>query len=917
MIAPACTVETIAGVCHGKLLANGNAGLIIKEILIDSRRLIHPENCMFVALVTSRNDGHRYIQELYEKGIRCFMVAGLPETPADYTDQNQSHQQHHEPCMAEAVRNDESKIQHLPGAAFIMVGDTLKALQMLGAYHRQQFEIPVLGITGSNGKTIVKEWLFQLLSPDFRVIRSPRSYNSQVGVPLSVWKMESGHQLAIFEAGISKPGEMEHLEPVIRPDIGIFTNIGHAHDEHFTGLHQKTTEKLKLFTRSKVIVYRSDYGIITQCLREDEKFRHMVTFTWGSLETDDLQITAMERKEGCTVIAALLHPKKNILQNNSLTHKPGEERLSITIPFTDDASVENSIHCLAASVALSHWMAGLERQEVPVGRPQSFTDLISRFPSLIPVAFRLELKEAINHCSLINDYYNSDINSLGIALDFLNQQGQHQKKSVILSDILQTGRDKHELYREIASMLATRNITKVIGIGRDMVKHAGAFAMPGRFFATTDDFLREYPMSSFQHETILLKGARLFEFEKISRQLQQKAHETVMEVNLDALIHNLNHYRSLLKPGTRIMAMVKAFSYGSGSYEIANVLQFHHVDYLAVAYADEGVELRKAGIHLPVMVMSPEESSLDLLLKYNLEPEIYNFRILKLLLGAIDRNQTAVQDEVRIHIKIDTGMHRLGFLPSEVPGLITLLQQHHGLRVQSVFSHLAASEDPAEINFTTSQVESFTAACDQMSRSLQYPFLRHILNSAGISRFADAQFDMVRLGIGLYGVGSDAGEQSMLRNVSTLKSVVTQIKHIPAGETVGYNRRGLTNRDTTIAIVPVGYADGLNRKLGNGAGRMYIYGKPAPIIGNICMDLTMLDVTDMEGTGTSAKAANDSQLAEPGATAASQTGVREGDEVIIFDDNHPVNEIAQQLGTIPYEILTGISRRVKRIYFYE
>jgi alanine racemase len=440
-------------------------------------------------------------------------------------------------------------------------------------------------------------------------------------------------------------------------------------------------------------------------------------------------------------------------------------------------------------------------------------------------------------------------------------------------------------------MLASRNIDRIIGIGRDLVKHADQFSMSRAFYATTDDFLQHFPVSSFQNETILLKGARMFEFEKISQLLQQKAHETVMEVNLDALIHNLNYFRSGLNPGTRTMAMVKAFSYGSGSYEIANVLQFHRVDYLAVAYADEGVELRKAGIHLPVMVMSPEEHSLDTLLKYNLEPEIYNLHILRLLEQAMMRNQTSIQQEVRIHIKLDTGMHRLGFVKEELEPLIDRLKMNPDLRVQSVFSHLAASEDPKEDDFTLGQIRQFTEMSSRISEVLEYPVLRHILNSAGISRFPSAQFDMVRLGIGLYGVGSSAEEQSMLRNVSTLKSVITQIKWIPAGETIGYNRKGKTAKDTVIAVVPVGYADGLNRRLGNGRGKLYINGKPAPIIGNVCMDLTMVDVTGMM--------------------------VSEGSEVIIFGDHHPVAEIAKETGTIPYEVLTGISRRVKRIYYYE
>jgi len=845
MTGTAYTVSKIASVCHGEIHAFTKNDEVISELLIDSRSLIHPGHCLFVALVSDRNDGHKYIPELYEKGVRNFLVSTLPPAPEGNAD-----------------------------ALYILVENTLDALQAIGAYNRSQFDIPVIGVTGSNGKTIVKEWLFQMLGRDHKVIRSPKSYNSQVGVPLSVWKMAPGHDLAIFEAGISKPGEMEHLETIIRPSIGIFTNIGHAHDEYFTGHRQKVEEKLKLFIHSDTLVYCADHSLITECLRENPAYRNLKTFTWSRKQEADLQISSVEKEGGKSRISAIFK----------------SESFNFTIPFPDEASIENAIHCIATLLLLGYPVA-------VIPHPLSL---------LVPIAMRLELKEAINHCSLINDSYNSDINSLAIALDFLDQQNQQQQKTIILSDILQTGRDKDELYREISSMLVSRRISRIIGIGRDMVKHANAFTMQKAFYLTTDEFLQQFPVSSFQNETILLKGARLFEFEKISQVLQQKAHETVMEINLDALVHNLNHYRSLLKPGTKTMAMVKAFSYGSGSYEIANVLQFHRVDYLAVAYADEGVELRKAGIHLPIMVMSPEEQSLDTLLKFNLEPEIYNLHILNRLEEAISRNQTSSLQQVRIHIKLDTGMHRLGFASEELDELIDRLLQNPDLCVQSVFSHLAASEDPAEDDFTRGQIRLFTEMSERVTRVLDYPVLRHILNSAGIHRFPEAHFDMVRLGIGLYGVGSDAEDQSRLRNVSTLKSVVTQVKHIAAGDTIGYNRKGIAKKDMVIALVPVGYADGLNRRLGSGRGRLWVNGKPAPVVGNICMDLTMVDVSPGPTPNS------EGGMAPPGSPAA-----KEGDEVIIFGDLHPVAELAMEMGTIPYEVLTSISRRVKRIYYYE
>ena len=849
------TVSRIASVCDGKVISSGNFDPVIVELLIDSRRLIHPDHCLFIALVSERNNGHKYIKDLYEKGVRAFLVSEVVE-------------------------------HKYPGAVFIWVRDTLTALQQLCAYHRQQFEIPVIGITGSNGKTIVKEWLFQVLCQDYRIIRSPKSYNSQVGVPLSVWKMSPEHNLAIFEAGISLPGEMEKLERVIHPTIGIFTNIGHAHDEHFIHQRQKIEEKLKLFIHSKVLIYCSDYLLITECLQSDEKYHGLKTFTWSRNGEADMHVDLVSKE----------------LYRTKISTSCQGAGFEIVIPFVDEASIENAIHVLALDFLLgnlsrvtSHGSRVTSHGSRVTSHGSRVTSPESRFAFLVPIAMRLELREAINHCSLINDSYNSDINSLSIALDFLSQQNQQKKKTVILSDLLQTGREKTELYQEIAALLASRKIDRIIGIGRDMLKNGRFFQMEGSFYPTTDDFLTQFPLSSFQHEAILLKGARLFEFEKISQVLQQKAHETVMEINLDAMVHNLNYFRSGLQPGTKLMAMVKAFSYGSGSFEIANVLQFYRVDYLAVAYADEGVELRKAGIVLPIMVMSPEEQSLETLLKFNLEPEIYNLHILGLLEEATARNVTSIQQEVRIHIKLDTGMHRLGFMEDELDGLVDRLKSNPGLRVQSVFSHLASSEDPEDDDFTRYQVRQFQKMSARITDALEYPVLRHILNSAGIHRFPEAQFDMVRLGIGLYGVGSNSMDQPNLRNVSTLKSVITQIKKIQAGDTIGYNRKGKADTDMVIAVVPIGYADGLNRRLGNGAGTLWINEKPAPIVGNVCMDLTMVDVTDV----------------------LIEVGVGEGTEVIIFNDEHPVTELATTLGTIPYEVLTGISRRVKRIYFYE
>jgi alanine racemase len=671
------------------------------------------------------------------------------------------------------------------------------------------------------------------------------------------------HDLAIFEAGISEPGEMEHLEPIIRPTIGIFTNIGHAHDENFLSSRQKTTEKLELFRYAETLIYCKDYQEIHQAVTRLSFLDKLNKLTWSRKDPSDLLITDVITNSERSTIMGLY---KN-------------EETGIEIPFADEASVENAIHC---------WLLMLH-----LGYGQE--TIASRMLNLAPIAMRLELKEGINNCSLINDSYSLDLNSLSIALDFLNHQKQHQHKTVILSDILQSGRDHVHLYAEVNQLLLNKGINRVIGIGKEISAQAWKFTVDSIFFNSTDDFLSRFPLSSFRDETILLKGARIFEFEHISSVLQQKVHETVLEINLDALVHNINYYKSKLDRSTKIMAMVKAFSYGSGSFEIANLLQFHHIDYLAVAYADEGVELRKSGITLPVMVMNPEEQSFDLLLKYDLEPEIYSLRTLGMLENTILKYNGSDKFPVKVHIKLDTGMHRLGFDRRDIDSLIRRIKSNPGIHVQSLFSHLAASEDPRQDAFTLYQIKLFREMSERISTELGYPLMRHILNSAGISRFTGDQMEMVRLGIGLYGVGFDAEEQGRLRNVSTLKSTISQMKLVSPNETVGYNRAGKLERDSVIAIVPIGYADGLNRKLGNRKGRLFIHGNPVPIIGNICMDLCMVDITDIPA----------------------DIDVQEGDEVIVFGDEYPLAQLAADLETIPYEILTSISRRVKRVYFHE
>lgn len=815
-------INLLGGECTG---AGGNG--LIKELLTDSRKLSSPLHTLFFALTTARNDGHRYIRELYEKGVRYFVVSAVPD--GNFSEAN-----------------------------FLVINNPLEALQKLAAHHRSGFDFPVIGITGSNGKTIVKEWLWQLISQEKTIVRSPKSYNSQIGVPLSVWQMNNWHNLAIFEAGISEPGEMEQLEHIIRPDIGIFTNIGHAHDQYFLSKQQKAEEKLKLFRDCKTLVYCSDHKEIGYALR-NSPYGIPDLFDWGSTGNARLRIIQTQTGKSNTRITAVYQHRT----------------MEISIPFSDTASFENAMHCWAVMLLMGYG------PDVTA----------SRMLRLQPVAMRLEMKEGINGCSVINDAYSSDPESLAIALDFLVQQNQHERRTVILSDMLQNAGNEEELYGQIARMLINKGITRLIGIGPALCKHKKLFEIPGGFYPGTDEFLKSFHPGDFHDESILIKGARIFGFERINKLLQQRSHETVLEVNLNALVHNLNYFRSRLNPGTKLMAMVKAFSYGSGSFEIANTLEWHRADYLAVAYADEGVELRKAGISLPIMVMNPEENGMDAMLRYNLEPEIYNFRTLSMLARAIKRKSDSQTAAVKIHLKLDTGMHRLGFENNDIKPLADQLCTLKEITVQSVFSHLAGSEDPEMDAFTRQQIDCFRRMAEELTRRLGYPVIRHILNSAGINRFPDSQFEMVRLGISLYGISTDPGEQKSLETVSSLKTSISQIKVIRAGDTVGYNRSWKAEKESVIATIPVGYADGLSRRLGNGRGKMMVNGHIVPVAGNICMDMTMLDIT-----GVSAN---------------------EGDEVVVFGSDMPITRLAEAMDTIPYEILTGISRRVKRIYFQE
>ncbi len=823
------TIDDIASAIGGTTIA-GNGQTIIKTLLIDSRKLSGTEHVIFFAIKGERHDGHIYIEELLNSGVTSFIVSQKPENSALLEKGN-----------------------------FILVEDTLAALQLLSAKHRAKFQAPVIGITGSNGKTITKEWLYQLLREDKNIVRSPKSFNSQVGVPLSVWQMNSNHELAIFEAGISKPDEMFNLEKVIKPTIGLFTNLGLPHDENFDNHQQKAKEKLKLFVHTEYLLYCRDYLVLDEAIRQSNNLKNTKFITWSKKTRADLQIGRITKGAHETEIQGVC---KNTF-------------IRIVIPFTDEASIENAINCWLVMLHL-----GYENEKIA-----------ERIKFLSPVAMRLELKEGINHCSVINDSYNSDLGSLQIALDFLEQQKQHPKKTIILSDILQSGKDVESLYTEVAELLQKKKVDRLIGIGEAISSQAEKFRIDKSFYNSTQDFLEKYDHSIFNNEVILLKGARMFGFEDINKVLQQKTHETVLEIDLNALVNNLNYYKSQLLPTTKVMGMVKAFSYGSGSHEIANVLQFQRIDYLAVAYADEGIELRKSGITVPIMVMNPEVQSYDSMIHYNLEPEIFNMRVFELFAEAVKRNTASLEKPFPIHIKLDTGMHRLGFQKNELNELMIRIKNNQNLSIRSVFSHLAASDAPEFDSFSRQQIQLFRQMSEQITSFFNYKILRHILNSAGISRFPDAQFDMVRLGIGLYGIGVNESEQHKLMNVSTLKSSISQINQIPAGESIGYNRAEIAQKDLTIATIPIGYADGLSRKHGNRKGKLIVAGQEAPIVGNVCMDMCMIDITNIH--------------------------CKEGDEVIVFGNEYPIDEFAKVMETIPYEVLTSVSRRVKRVYYQE
>ena len=818
-------------------------------LLTDSRFVSQPEHSLFFAIKGERHDGHVFIKELYEKGVREFVVE--------------------KKALNETLKY---QLENLSDAKFFIVENAIRALQHLAANHRLAFDIPIVGVTGSNGKTIVKEWLSVLMAKDYNLVKSPRSYNSQIGVPLSVWEINEHHNFGIFEAGISKSGEMEFLEPVIRPTIGIFTNLGSAHDEGFRSRKQKATEKLRLFQRSKTLIYCKDYEDI------DNEIRILLKAVNPTIE-----LIGWSKKAGSQIF---VKPNK---QNTYCTLQIlwNSEIYDFKIPFADDASIENATHCI---FLMLH--QGINSFEI-----QSHLDMLK------PIAMRLELKQGVNDCYLIDDTYNNDYAGLSVALDFMTQQHTKRDKVLIISDVLQSGLEEADLYESIAELIKGKQIDRVVGIGEVISRNQKSFYPSSTgdskttvlsivFYQSTEEFLEKFPINQLQSSLILVKGARKFEFEKIINRLTLKVHGTVFEVNLDALTNNLNFYRNKIGSDTKIMVMVKAFAYGSGSAEVASLLEYHRVDYLGVAYTDEGVVLRQNGIKLPIMVLNPQPESFAKLIEYNLEPEIYSFKVFEEYLTYINKNSTLAQSDGNIHLKLDTGMHRLGFEAKDIEQLIELLKQNSKIKIASIFSHLVGADESEHNSFSKTQIERFEQMSQQIINDLdgQKP-LRHICNSAGIIRFPEAKFDMVRLGIGLYGLEVTNSEQKELQTVGTLKTVISQIKYLKAGETVGYSRKGVLEKDSKIATIAIGYADGFDRGFSKGVGKVLVNGIACLVVGNVCMDMTMIDV--------------------------SETDCKEGDEVIIFGKDLSIKELATSIGTISYEILTGVSERVKRVFYKE
>lgn len=824
-------LSNISNYIKSEVYSTRREDFLIKNLVFDSRKLSEIEGTVFFAIKTLSNNGEKYIPELYLNGVRVFVVENLPNDYSNYKD-----------------------------TCFILVENTVEALQSLAKAKRDRFNNPIIAITGSNGKTIVKDWISQLIDNDKKVFKSPRSYNSQIGVALSIWNLKEEDDLGIIEAGISQKGEMTKLEEMIRPKVGIMTNIGDAHQVYFSSIKEKIQEKILLFRNSDTIIYCIDNKEIDKEIQKAYKDSGKELIGWGLNPKASFRLENIETKKNQTIITYLY---KNT-------------QASFSIPFIDKASIENSINAFIACLVI-----GIDKEL-----------LSERTKHLQSLEMRLQMKEGINHTLIINDSYSSDLMSLELALTFLNQQNSELKKTAILSDITQSNIDQKELYLGINKLLIEKNIDNLIGIGEGFVKNQAILTIDNTIYSSTQDFLKKCSLKDFKEEIILIKGARKFEFEKISRFFEKKAHETVLEINLSALAHNVNYFKTKLKEGVKLMAMVKAHSYGSGGFEIASTLANQNIDYLTVAFADEGAELRNNGINLPIMVMSPEKESIAKIIHYDLEPEVYSISILKELIEA--KKEYDLLDnkkELNIHIKLDTGMHRLGMEEENLEELIDILKANKHIKIKSIFSHLAGADNPELDDFTKKQISLFETLSSRLLKEFDYPILRHIANSAAIIRFPEAQYNMVRLGIGMYGIGISEEDEKKLRYVHRLKTVLTLKRKIAIGESVSYNRNYIAKQERMIGVIPIGYADGLNRKRGNGNGKVWINGQLAPILGSVCMDMCMIDITGID--------------------------CREGDEVVIFGEEYSVNNIAKELETIAYEVFTTVSSRVKRVFYQE
>lgn len=828
------TISEICIITHPSEKKIANDKQIIQELCIDSRLIQHPDVALFFAFKTEKNDGHRFIGSLIQRGVRSFVIL---KKISELTEQ----------LLKNGITNEE-----LASCNFLSVHNTTEALQLIAQNHREQYHCPVVGITGSNGKTIVKEWLANIVSEDISVTCSPNSYNSQIGVPLSVWQMVEQTEMAIFEAGISQPGEMKNLASIIQPTLGILTNVGMAHAQFFKNNSQKIREKLRLFQNADALIYHNDNEEINAILAEPE-YDRLRKISWGSKQA--------------TYPVVYQH----IEHNHTLLTIQNE---TFRIPFLDAASIENAIHVIIAAIEL-----GI-----------SSNNIRQRLLRLTRINMRTAILEGINHSLIINDTYSLDINSLKAALDFWDTQKQLTSKTIILSDFDQVGELGTDDYRQLNILLKKHHVNTLITIGTEFQQHRNCFDIDNVLtYTDTESLLQRLPELDFSYQSILIKGARIYHFEKIVNQLQHKTHLTILNVSLPAIAHNLNYHRSLLKPGTKMVAMVKAHSYGLGDAELVNELIHQNIDYLAVAYTDEGVRLRKRHIQTPIIVLGAEAHSFDVMVQHNLEPEIFNFYYLYELEKVLKRNPQI--SRFNIHIKLDTGMHRLGFDENDLAELIQIIKSNPQLHIASIFSHLAAAEDANEDAYTLHQIELFKRMTETICQAFDYPILRHILNSAGIVRFTEHQLDMVRLGISLYGFSSLPDVQANLQNVATLKTVITQVKTIAASETIGYNRSYRVSRNTQVAIIPIGYADGYPRELSNGKGTVIIQGQKVPVIGKICMDMCMLDVTGLT--------------------------VHEGDEVIVYGEGNTAADMAKAAGLISYELLTRISQRVPRVYIKE